>query len=212
MNYLAKVCGLTRTEDAAFAAAQGAHLLGFVRHAASPRHCQNLAIACPYLDRAVLVQVSERVEDILCTAQQHGFRKIQPYLPSEGREEGVQRLRAEGLMVILPWVDAPDQAPIPAELYLWEPSREQTGVYGGSGQGHALAFPPPGPFLLAGGLDGFNLGTRFDLLPPATHPLLRGFDAASGLEQAPGIKSPERVAAFIEAAARISQRRKEFHV
>ncbi len=211
MNYLAKVCGLTRAEDAAFAAQQGAHLLGFVRHPASPRHCQDLAIAAPFLDRAVLVQVSERAEDILHTAQRHGFRQVQPYLPGKVREQGVHLLRRAGLSVILPWADAPGQAPLPADLYLWEPDAKHTGVPGGSGQGHALAHPPPGPFLLAGGLEGSNLLARLSRVTPELQPLLRGFDAASRLEGAPGIKSPDRVVAFLQAVGRASPPGKECH-
>ena len=56
---LAKVCGLRRPEDAAQAAAEGADLLGFVCHPPSPRHCDDLSIASPHLDRAVLVEVAE---------------------------------------------------------------------------------------------------------------------------------------------------------
>jgi phosphoribosylanthranilate isomerase len=63
-----------------------------------------------------------------------------------------------------------------------------------------MAFPPPGPFLLAGGLGAGVLAARAALLPPIAHPLLRGFDAASGLEAAPGRKDPHKVEAFIRTA------------
>lgn len=208
MSVLVKVCGLTRAEDAAFAAAQGADLFGFVRHLPSPRHCADLRIAAPLLDRAVLVQVSEEPEAILETARQYGFSRVQPYLPATVREAGVRLLREAGLSVILPWPDSPGQAALPADLYLWEPSPEATGVVGGSGLGHAMAFPPPGPFLLAGGLDGDNLVARLNLLPPSAAANLRGFDAASRLEWTPGCKDPHKVATFLRVARSVAPSRK----
>ncbi|WP_243301177.1 phosphoribosylanthranilate isomerase [Geothrix oryzisoli] len=199
MTLLAKVCGLTSAADATFAAGQGADLLGFVCHPPSPRHCADLSLAEAFLDRAVLVMVADQAEAILATARRHGFRRVQPYLPAAERESGVALLKAAGLFVLLPWADEPGQAPVPADLYLWESSPAQTGVAGGSGQGHAAAFPPPGPFLLAGGLDGTNLAARAAALPAASRSRLRGFDAASRLEARPGIKDPSKVAAFLAA-------------
>ena len=200
MTLLAKVCGLTRVEDAAQAVAAGADLLGFVSHPPSPRHCADLAIAAPYVDQAVLVMVAEAPEAVLAAARAFGFRRVQPHLPAEERSRGSALLREAGLFVILPWADVPGQTPWSADLYLWEPSPATTGVPGGSGQGHAMAFPPPGPFLLAGGLEGDTLRERAALLPPEVQPHLRGFDAASRLESAPGFKDPRKVSAFIHTA------------
>lgn len=197
MTPLAKVCGMVRPEDAAHAAAAGADLLGFVSHVPSPRHCADLTVAAPYLDRAVLVMVAERVEAILASAHRFGFRRVQPHLPGPDREAGVRRLRDAGLFVLLPWADEPGQAPIPADLYLWEPSPQITGVAGGSGQGHAMAFAPPGPFLLAGGLDAENLDGRVAAIPATARSRFRGADAASRLEAGPGRKDAAKVLAFI---------------
>jgi len=197
MSALAKVCGLVLAEDAAFAASQGADLLGFVCHPPSPRHCADLAVAAPYLDRAVLVQVAEHATEILATAQRHGFQKVQPYLPMATREAGIRRLREAGLFVLLPWADEAGQTPVTADLYLWEPSAKATGVPGGSGQGHAMGYPPPGDFLLAGGLDATNLAERVASLSACLRGRLRGADAASRLEAAHGRKDPDKVAAFI---------------
>lgn len=200
MSVLAKVCGLVCAKDVAFAAAQGADLLGFVSHPPSPRHCADLSVASPYLDRAVLVQVAVRAEAILATARCYGFQKVQPYLPAATREAGIHLLREAGLFVLLPWADEPDQLSVPADLYLWEPSPSVTGVAGGSGQGHAMAFPPPGDFLLAGGLDAANLRRRVAALVESLRPRCLGVDAASRLEASPGLKDPLRVADFIHTA------------
>jgi len=200
MRALAKVCGLVRPEDAAFAAGQGADLLGFVFHAASPRHCQDLSVATPYLDRAVLVMVADRAEAIQATAHRHGFRRVQPYIPAAMRAAGLRLLREAGLQVLLPWPDEPGQVPVAADLYLWESSPQVTGVAGGSGQGHAMAHPPPGPFLLAGGLDATNLRERVQGLSAPVRAAFLGVDAASRLEASPGVKDPSKVSAFILAA------------
>jgi phosphoribosylanthranilate isomerase len=200
LSFLAKVCGLVRAEDAAFAASQGADLLGFVSHPPSPRHCGDLSVTRPYLDRAVLVQVAERAEAILATARLHGFYKVQPYLPAATRAAGVQLLQEAGLYVLLPWADEPGQVIVSADLYLWEPSAKVTGVAGGSGQEHTMAFPPPGDFLLAGGLDATTLRSRVVALPEAARSRFRGVDAASRLEAAPGQKEPGKVADFIRTA------------
>ena len=200
MSLLAKVCGLVRAEDAAFAAARGADLLGFVSHEPSPRHCEDLAVAIPFLVRAVLVQVADGAEAILATARLHGFRKVQPYLPVATRGAGIQLLREAGLFVLLPWADEPDQFTVSADLYLWEPSAKVTGVAGGSGQGHAMAFPPPGNFLLAGGLDATTLRSRMAALPETVPSHCRGVDAASRLEVSPGRKDSAKVAEFIRTA------------
>ena len=200
MSLLAKVCGLARAEDAAQAAAYGADLLGFVCHPPSPRHCADLTLAAPHLDRAVLVMVVEAAEAVLETARTFGFRRVQPHLPRSERARGGARLSEAGLFVLLPWADEPDQLPVPADLYLWEPSPATTGVAGGSGVGHSMAFPPPGPYLLAGGLDAARLGSRLAMLPSEARAHLRGVDAASRLEAAPGQKDPRKVADFIHAA------------
>jgi len=200
MTLLAKVCGLTRAEDAAQAAGAGADLLGFVSHPSSPRHCPDLEIAAPHLDRAVLVMVAGVTEAILDRARAFGFRRVQPHLPATERIRGTALLREAGLFVVLPWADEPGQGTVSADLFLWEPSSARTGVAGGSGQVHAMAFPPPGPFLLAGGLDAESLAGRAALLPPMARSLLRGFDAASRLESTPGQKDRHKVKAFIHTA------------
>lgn len=198
---LAKVCGLTNPADAAFAADCGADLLGFVVHPPSPRHCADLAGACrDTRDRAVLVMVSVDADVLSRTAEAAGIRRIQAHLAPGLRASLATRLRARGFDLILPWPDEDGPQPCADGLYLWEPSPARTGVAGGSGQTHAMAFPPPGPFLLAGGLSAGNLAERVAALPPAARIHLRGFDAASALEQAPGRKDSAKVAAFIRAA------------
>jgi phosphoribosylanthranilate isomerase len=63
-----------------------------------------------------------------------------------------------------------------------------------------MGCPPPGPFLLAGGLEAANLAQRHQALPAASRVRLRGFDAASRLEASPGAKDPIKVRDFVRRA------------
>lgn len=201
MTLLVKVCGLTSGSDAAQAREAGADLLGFVVHPPSPRHCPDLVSASAGVqDLGVLVMVADEAAPMVIAAHTAGLGWIQPHVPPAVRATVVGDLRAAGFKVLLPWADEPGQGPLPADLYLWEPSPARTGVAGGSGQTHAMGHPPPGPFLLAGGLDPDNLRARLDSLPAEARPFLRGVDAASRLEAAPGLKDPARVSAFLSAA------------
>jgi phosphoribosylanthranilate isomerase len=197
---MAKVCGLTSAGDVALALDAGADLLGFLQHPASPRHCPDLELVRLAGDRAILVVVAAEAESLMARVRQAGAGWVQPYLPAAERAQGLARLRADGRRVLLPWPDDPDQEALPADLYLWETSPKASGLLGGSGQGHPMGFPPPGPFLLGGGLEAGVLAARLAMMPPAARPRCRGFDAASRLERAPGRKDPERVAAFVGSA------------
>jgi phosphoribosylanthranilate isomerase len=197
---MAKVCGLTAAADVALALDAGADLVGFLHHPASPRHCPDLSLAAAAGPRAALVAVVPDTEALLALARRTGAGWVQPYLPAPERARALERLRADGRRVLLPWPDEPGQEALPADLYLWETGTAVTGLLGGSGQGHAMAFPPPGLFLLGGGLHGAILAGCLERMPPPVRARCRGFDAASRLESAPGRKDPGLVAAFIRHA------------
>lgn len=196
---LVKVCGLTTAADAVFAAAAGADLLGFVVHPPSPRHCADLVGAVAAVrERAVLVMVADDPADLARTADRAGLRRIQPH--GRRRAQVAAALQRAGFEVLLPWLDQPGQEPLEGCLYLWEPGPANTGLEGGSGLANPLAHPPPGHYLLAGGLDGGNLADRIAALPASARAYLRGFDAASRLERAPGLKDETKVRAYLAAA------------
>lgn len=200
MSLLAKVCGLTCEADAAQALEAGADLLGFVVHAESPRHCPDVRAAAALApERGVLVMVSMSAEPILRAAEASGLRRVQPHVPAARRADVLGRLGAEGLDLVIPWADESGQRDPEMGLLIWEPSPRSTGVPGGSGITHAMIHPPPRPFLLAGGLDGDNLGARLAAIPASVLHRLRGVDAASRLERIPGRKDPGKVRQFLQA-------------
>ena len=168
MSGLVKVCGLTSAADARHALECGADLLGFVVHEPSPRHCPDLvgvlhaptnacgdeqAHRAALRERAVLVTVGDAADPMMELARRAGIARIQPHVPEGRREQVVAVLRRAGFFVLLPWADRPGQPEVEADLHLWEPDPAATGVAGGSGQVHAMECPPPGPYLLAGGLE-----------------------------------------------------------
>ncbi len=197
---MAKVCGLTDPGDLARTLAAGADLVGFLHHPASPRHCPDLALARLAPDRAVLVAAVPDGAALARLLDRCAAPWVQPYLPAAARSGALARLRDQGRKVLLPWADQPDQPALDADLYLWEPGAAATGLLGGSGRAHPMTFPPPGPFLLAGGLDGHLLAARLEAMPPAVRARCRGFDAASRLESAPGRKDPVLVETFVRRA------------
>jgi phosphoribosylanthranilate isomerase len=200
MKLIAKICGLTCAEDVRFALEAGADLVGFVHHPPSPRHCTDILTAGAGAgDKGVLVIVGEDAAPMIEQAKAAGLRWVQPHAGA-ARARVAEAIRKAGLRVLLPWPDEPGQEPMDADLYLWEPSPTVTGVPGGAGLGHCALYPPPGPFLLAGGLDGPTLQMRLANLPMEAKRLLRGVDAASRLEATPGRKDPIKVAAFLENA------------
>ncbi len=70
------------------------------------------------------------------------------------------------------------------------------GAAGGGGRCFDWALPLPSlrqPLVLAGGLDSGNVGAAIAALHPWA------VDVASGIESAPGIKCPDKLAAFIHA-------------
>ncbi|MBW8823854.1 MAG: phosphoribosylanthranilate isomerase [Xanthomonadales bacterium] len=194
---IAKVCGITNNEDARMALDADADLIGFVCYPASPRHCVDLASASAGIGaRGVLVTVGDRIESMIQEAKCHALGWIQPYLPTHERINALTHAHAAGLKLLLPWPDSADQPMAEADLYVWETAPAQTGLHGGSGQSHAAKFPPPGPFLLAGGLDGGNVRDRINALTQDQRSQCRGADAASRLETSPGHKSASKVQQF----------------
>jgi phosphoribosylanthranilate isomerase len=205
MPVRAKICGLTRPEDAAAAAAAGADYLGVV-FAGGPRRvtARGAAEVSAASGGVPVFGVfgDQSVDEILRLSRAATLQGAQLHGPY-GREEAA-RLRAEGLRV---WrvvrLAGPDdlgalrEAMAEAEAVLVEPRVAHAA--GGSGTPLDLALAREarsrlaGAMVLAGGLTPETVGAVMTLVRPDV------VDVSSGVERLPGIKDPDKIARFLEA-------------
>lgn len=194
-----KICGITRLEDALAAARAGAHALGFVFHAPSPRNvapeaARAIVATLPpfittvglFVDRsaAEVEAVLERVPlDLL---QFHGDETPQfcaafgrPYIKAVRMRPGVDLLeyarRYESARALL------------LDAYV-------SGIHGGTGARFDWSLVPrdlPRPIVLSGGLTAENVGEAVRQVRPWA------VDVSSGVEAGRGIKDAQRIRQFI---------------
>ena len=196
-----KCCGMTRVEDAQLAAQLGADAIGVVFTARSKRRvtiaqAQAIARAVPPFvsivalfmdDDASLVQaVIDAVQPDLLQfhgaerddwCAQFGHRYLKAIAMGEG-EAALPRLR---------------EYPGAAGLLL---DGHGLGESGGSGKAFDWSLMPKDlsqPLILAGGLTPANVAEAIRVATPWA------VDVASGVESAPGIKDPRKLADFIAA-------------
>ena len=203
----AKICGLTRPEDARASAEAGAAFLGVV-FAGGPRlvtPSQAAGIAAAAGGLPVLgVFGSQSPDEILRITRAGGLAGAQ--LHGEYGPDAARRLRREGLLV---WrvvriatpadLDRLEEAALEADAVLVEPRVAHAA--GGTGVSldldvarEARARLAGARMVLAGGLTAETVGTAAALVRPEV------VDVSSGVERLPGIKDPDRIAAFLEAA------------
>lgn len=204
-----KICGLTNLDDARHAADCGADLLGFIFVPASPRYvAADKAAGIIATLRAngctagmVGVFAGEELEMVKTIITRCGLDYVQLHgqeSPAYARGLDTPVFVARRVADRIPWKDL---AAYNAAAYLLDTYRAD--VMGGTGatwNWQALSGAPEGVrVILAGGLDHTNVATavttaeRFGVPP-------WGVDVSSGVERAPGLKDPDRVCAFIQAA------------
>ncbi|HSJ13110.1 MAG TPA: phosphoribosylanthranilate isomerase [Longimicrobiales bacterium] len=194
---IVKVCGITRVEDALHAVRNGASALGFVFWPGSPRHiaprcARRITDELPDGIETVGVFVNQDAAEIRDSAALAGIRTIQLH-----GDESPGFAAALNLPV---W----RALPVHARLDVWAAEitilldacdRERRG---GTGRqvdwGAAAAAAARRRVVLAGGLNPGNVARAITAVRPF------GVDVSSGVETAPGIKDPERVARFLAAA------------
>ncbi|HKU63073.1 MAG TPA: phosphoribosylanthranilate isomerase [Gemmatimonadales bacterium] len=201
-----KICGLTRPEDAAAAAGLGAAYLGVV-FAGGPRMATP-ARAAGIVSAAQGVPVfgvfgSQTAAEVLAIAGQAGLSGAQ--LHGAHSAETAALLRAAGLRV---WrvvriasadgLELLAESASHADAVLVEPRVPH--AEGGSGTPLDLNLARgararlAGPMVLAGGLTPTTVAEAIDLVRPEV------VDVSSGVERLPGIKDPDQIARFLEAA------------
>ena len=199
-----KVCGITGLADALFAAQHGATALGFVFFAGSPRYVRvetaaMISAAVPKDVLRVGVFVDERPSQILNVKRAVNLDVVQLHgdeTPEVCR--ALDKLRVWKAFRVRPYFTLQEIDEYSCEAFLLDGASEE-GSYGGSGR----TFPWPtaqeakrqGRIIVAGGLDGGNVGEAIRQVDPW------GVDASSRLERRPGIKDPEKVRQYLEAAS-----------
>ncbi len=209
-----KICGITRLEDALTAAKAGAAMLGYNFYERSPR-CLSLQ-ACRTIQKSLEVEgveiltvgvfVNASTRTILETldacqldlAQLSGDEA--PDQLVQLGERAFKGLRPRSLEEAFDLAQALPRRQAPPACLI---DAYQPGVYGGTGktgdwrmaQELAVALP----ILLAGGLHPGNVAEAVAIVHPW------GVDVASGVEERPGIKDPDKIREFIQEAARESQ-------
>jgi phosphoribosylanthranilate isomerase len=198
-----KVCGITRAEDAALAAACGASAIGFVFWDRSPRAVSIEAAveAAGAAPRGVL-----RV-GVFVNALPHVVRRYVSRVPLDvvqlHGDEPVEWADAFGRPVIKAvnpadraheaWLVSPPEA---ATLLVDAVDRQRRGGTGELADWEAArALARRRPVVLAGGLRPENVGEAVAAVRPYA------LDVSSGVEASPGVKDPARLRAFFEALA-----------
>jgi phosphoribosylanthranilate isomerase len=201
-----KICGLTRPDDAAAAAAAGASFLGVV-FAESPRRV-SLARAAEIAAASRGVPVlgvfgDQSVDEIASVSRKAGLAGAQLHGPYPAH--AAARLADAGLTV---WrvvriasredLDLLDEASRHAATVLIEPGVPH--ALGGAGVALDLALAAEARrrltgtrMALAGGLTPETVGRAVALVGPDV------VDVSSGVESLPGIKDHEKIARFLEA-------------
>jgi phosphoribosylanthranilate isomerase len=175
-----KICGLTRAEDAELAVELGAWALGFILWERSPR-AADPGLAARYRRSRVLtvaVFVDPTLDEVVSAVDGFGFDAVQLHGSVGASFCNAVRQRTA--------------AQVDYHLY-------DTRTVGGTGETFDWALTGARrsrvPLILSGGLTPGNVADGI----AATRPF--AVDVASGTEAEPGVKDPDKVRAFIEAAS-----------
>jgi phosphoribosylanthranilate isomerase len=199
-----KICGLTGLDDAQRALEAGAWALGLVLWEASPRACpldeaeliartlRRRAEVCGVFVNPALDTACELVDALgLTMVQLHG-EEGPAFCDEVRRRTGAAVIKAARVH------DAGDVRALETfrtDYHLLDTHRD--GVPGGTGETWdwtlAAQRRSSVPLILSGGLDAGNVGAAIRAVRPFA------VDTASGTEAAPGVKDPQKLAAFAAA-------------
>jgi phosphoribosylanthranilate isomerase len=202
-----KICGLSTAETMQAALDTGADFVGLMFFAKSPRNVslQRAAeLALQARGKAKLVTVTVNADDALLTSiaenvrpdfiQCHGD-EVPERLHAIHRLTGISAYKVLKVRTAEHVAQAAAYAAGPFIMFDAMPP-EGAPLPGGNG----LAFDwtilknAPRPFMLAGGLNPENVAEAIRVTSAEM------VDVSSGVESAPGLKDPARIAKFIEAA------------
>jgi phosphoribosylanthranilate isomerase len=199
MNTRVKICGITRVQDGLDAVRFGAHAIGLVFYAPSPRavtpdQARAIVDALPPFVTAVGLFVNADAEAVRATLAAVPLQLLQFHgdeTPEYCAAFGVPYLKA---VRVRPGVDLLQysQQFLGSRGLLLDAYVE--GVRGGTGATFDWALIPhslPLPVVLSGGLDADNVGAAVQAVRPWA------VDVSSGVESAKGIKDAAKIEAFM---------------
>lgn len=194
---IVKICGITRLEDARAAVAAGATALGFIFWPNSPRfvdpyRARKIVAALPPFVTTVGVFVDQPAAYVSGVASLVPLTAVQLH----GSETPADAAAIDRAIIKAVTVGDSDLDRWPPQVMLLldvlDPVKR-----GGTGRtidwDAAAAIAARRPVLLAGGLSPDNVADAIARVRP------RGVDVSSGVEQSPGIKSAERIAALFRS-------------
>lgn len=200
MRVRIKICGMTRAEDAVAAAQLGVDAVGMVFHAKSPRHvsieqARSIVAGLPAFVTVTALFMDPDAETVRQVLNQTRVELLQFH----GRETA-EFCRSFGrpYMKAVPMggqADLADYARRHAQAAALLLDSHAAGQQGGTGKAFDWSAIPRvdgPPLVLAGGLNPANVAAAIRMVRPY------GVDVASGVERAPGIKDPNKMAAFVQ--------------
>jgi phosphoribosylanthranilate isomerase len=207
-----KICGLRSPADVQAAARAGAAYAGFVFFPRSPRHlslqaARLAALAAPpgLAKVALTVDVDDATLDAIVAEvpldmlQLHGQEPPARVAAVRARY-GLPVMKAIGIAEAGDLAAIADHAGVADQLLIDAKPPPDALLPGGSGLSFDWRLLAgrrwPRPWMLAGGLTAANLAEALRLTGA------RQVDVSSGVESAPGVKDPDRIAAFVAAAQR----------
>ncbi|MEU9145285.1 phosphoribosylanthranilate isomerase [Streptomyces sp. NPDC048349] len=191
-----KICGLRTAHDVDVAVDAGAHAVGFVFAPGSPRTvgtatARELAARVPAGVLTVGVYRGQSLDEVRRLTEESGVRAVQ--LHGDEGPEYYEALRAPGRTLIRATAEHVARCgELGEDLLLLDAPDPGSGKPWNWGSAEFTA--PEGRWLLAGGLTPATVRRAVE----ATGAW--GVDVSSGVERERGVKSPDLIRAFIEAA------------
>jgi phosphoribosylanthranilate isomerase len=204
-----KICGVTRLADAELAAELGAWAVGMVFYAGSRRRCtlaEAEAIGAALRRRVELagVFVNAPLEEVARVSERVGLTLVQlhgeegpAFCAEVARRTGARTIKAasvKGMFTVR------DLERFHTDFHLVD--GYTPGLRGGTGERFdwslLAARRSKLPLIVGGGLDAEHVSAAIATIHPFA------VDVASGVEAEPGIKDPERMRDFFEAAEAVA--------
>jgi phosphoribosylanthranilate isomerase len=199
-----KLCGITTLDDARMAVEVGAWAVGCILWPQSPRRCdpaEAARIAAAVRRRAHVcgVFVNQHLDEVTGLVDGLGLTMVQlhgdegpAFCAEVARRTGAKVMKAAQVRT---GADVRALEAFHTDLHLVD--AHVPGMRGGTGETFdwelVRARRSKVPLVLSGGLRPDNVAEAIAV----THPF--AVDTASGTEASPGVKDPEKVAAFVEA-------------